>query len=155
MTIGEAIRNKRREFNLSQDQLAERIGLERTSVSKWERNLAIPTFDNIILLSSIFNVPIDYWVTFVEQKSEANSIESENTHSRMNADDLMASAYYWRIDHFCNYNSFWFPIDPYYTAVRNQKENAAVCCHYLWFYGIFLLVSHFMVLWNLSYSADY
>ena len=51
--------NLRKQHNLSQEQLAEKIGVSRQAVSKWERAEASPDTDNLITLAQIYNVSID------------------------------------------------------------------------------------------------
>lgn len=60
----------RRKNGLSQEQLAEMLGVTRQSVSKWESAGAIPELAKIIMLSEIFHVTIDYLV-----KEGENDIE--------------------------------------------------------------------------------
>lgn len=53
----------RKEKKLSQEQLAEKLGVSRQSVSKWERGEASPDTENLIMLSRIFGVTIDELLT--------------------------------------------------------------------------------------------
>ncbi|MCD7800855.1 MAG: helix-turn-helix domain-containing protein [Ruminococcus sp.] len=45
--------------NLSQEELAERLGISRQAVSKWERGEASPDTDNLIQLSNLYRVSLD------------------------------------------------------------------------------------------------
>lgn len=49
----------RKEKGLSQEQLAERIGVSRQAVSKWERSEASPDTDNLIMLARLYEVSLD------------------------------------------------------------------------------------------------
>lgn len=49
----------RKHHGLSQEDLAEKIGVSRQAVSKWERAEASPDTDNLILLSKIYDVTLD------------------------------------------------------------------------------------------------
>lgn len=49
----------RKKHNLSQEELANRIGVSRQAVSKWERAEASPDTDNLILLAEIYGVSLD------------------------------------------------------------------------------------------------
>lgn len=51
--------NYRKKMGLSQEQLAEKIGVSRQAVSKWERSEASPDTDNLILLARLYNVSLD------------------------------------------------------------------------------------------------
>ena len=44
----------RKKNNLSQEQLAEKIGVSRQAVSKWERSEASPDTDNLIMLARLY-----------------------------------------------------------------------------------------------------
>jgi len=49
----------RKQFNLSQDELAERLGVTRQAISRWERGEASPDTDNLMGLSKIYGVSVD------------------------------------------------------------------------------------------------
>lgn len=57
--IANRLVNLRKENNLSQEALAEKIGISRQAVSKWERAEASPDTDNLILLSRLYGVSLD------------------------------------------------------------------------------------------------
>ena len=49
----------RRKANLSQEELADKIGVSRQAVSKWERAESSPDTDNLIALAQIYGVTLD------------------------------------------------------------------------------------------------
>jgi transcriptional regulator with XRE-family HTH domain len=49
----------RKKHNLSQEQLAEKVGVSRQAVSKWERAEASPDTDNLIILSKLYGLSLD------------------------------------------------------------------------------------------------
>lgn len=59
MTIGEQIQNLRIQKFLTQEQLAEMLGVSRQSISKWELGQAVPDVDKIIRMSELFGVSTD------------------------------------------------------------------------------------------------
>lgn len=61
--IGEKIKNKRKELNFTQEYLAKELGISRQAVSKWEKGLSEPSMDNLVRLSEIFGVDIEYFKT--------------------------------------------------------------------------------------------
>ena len=73
MNLGETIYRLRTGKNLSQGDLAEKLGISRQSISKWENNIAIPDLEKIIKLSEIFEVSLDELVKGEEfyQKTES------------------------------------------------------------------------------------
>lgn len=60
MTMGEKIQDLRRRSGMSQDALAEQLGVSRQAVSKWERDEAVPEADKIVSLAKAFHVSTDY-----------------------------------------------------------------------------------------------
>lgn len=60
--IGEKIAELRRQNNMSQEELAERLGISRQSVSKWESGQSLPDIEKLPILSDLFHVSIDYLV---------------------------------------------------------------------------------------------
>lgn len=59
--LAEKIKNKRKELRLTQEYVAENLGISRQAVSKWEKGLSVPSMDNLIKLSEIFKVDMDYF----------------------------------------------------------------------------------------------
>ena len=59
MKIGEKIASLRNLAGMSQEQLAEKLGVSRQSVSKWEMDQALPQIDKVLLLCEIFNISAD------------------------------------------------------------------------------------------------
>lgn len=57
--VANRLQQLRKKNNLSQEELAERIGISRQAVSKWERAEASPDTDNLILLSRLYGVSLD------------------------------------------------------------------------------------------------
>ena len=51
MTLGEKLARARREKNITQEQLADYLGVSRQSVSKWESDIAYPETDKLIRMS--------------------------------------------------------------------------------------------------------
>lgn len=60
MTIGEKILNLRKARGWSQEELAERVGVSRQAVSRWESDSAKPDADKIISVCDLFGVSADY-----------------------------------------------------------------------------------------------
>lgn len=63
----------RKKHNLSQEELASKIGVSRQAVSKWERAEASPDTDNLILLAQIYGVTLDELLTDREEEKKKES----------------------------------------------------------------------------------
>ena len=73
MTFSEKLMDLRRKSGLSQEQLADRLGVTRQSVSKWESGTAMPELVKLISLSDIFGVSVDYLVKdYLEEPESAD-----------------------------------------------------------------------------------
>ena len=59
MTIGQKIMQLRNAADISQEQLAETLGVSRQSISKWEMDQALPQIDKVLQLAEIFRVSTD------------------------------------------------------------------------------------------------
>lgn len=57
--IANRLVNLRKSNNLSQEALAQKLGISRQAVSKWERAEASPDTDNLILLARLYGVSLD------------------------------------------------------------------------------------------------
>lgn len=63
MTLGERIRCYRGRRGLSQEALAEQVGVSRQAVSKWETDAAVPELDKLVALARAFGVTTDQLLT--------------------------------------------------------------------------------------------
>lgn len=59
-SMGERIYELRKQNNMSQGDLADKLDVSRQTVSKWENNSSIPEVEKLIQLSEIFSVTTDY-----------------------------------------------------------------------------------------------
>jgi len=60
MILADKIMELRKKNGWSQEELAEKIGVSRQSVSKWESAQAVPDLNKILVLSEVFGVTTDY-----------------------------------------------------------------------------------------------
>ena len=60
MTLGEKLQKGRKEPGLSQEELAEQLGVSRQAVSRWENDNGYPEMEKMIRLSQIYRVSLDY-----------------------------------------------------------------------------------------------
>ena len=66
MNLADRIQSLRKAKGISQEQLADQIGVSRQAVSKWESEQSTPDLDKIILLSDFFDVTTDYLLKGIE-----------------------------------------------------------------------------------------
>lgn len=60
LSLGERIKNCRKELNYTQDKLANQVGVTKKTISFYENNQRIPPIDMLLKLSDFFSVSTDY-----------------------------------------------------------------------------------------------
>ena len=60
MTLGEKLSKLRKEYNYTQEQLADILSVSRQSISKWESDIAYPETDKLIRIGKLFECSMDY-----------------------------------------------------------------------------------------------
>lgn len=59
MDFGDRLKQIRTSQGLSQEQLAEKIGVSRQAITKWETKKGLPDIENMVILAEIFKVTLD------------------------------------------------------------------------------------------------
>ncbi|MBP3348946.1 MAG: helix-turn-helix transcriptional regulator [Clostridia bacterium] len=79
MTLGEKLSKLRKEYNYTQEQLADILGVSRQSVSKWESDIAYPETDKLVKIGKLFECSMDYLLNEdVTKKQGLQPAEDEN-----------------------------------------------------------------------------
>ena len=86
MNFSDNLKKIRKENNLSQEQLAEMLGVSRQAVSKWESNLAYPEMDKMIQIAKKFNLNIDDLIN--QDVSEVNNNKQAKNNINKYIDDF-------------------------------------------------------------------
>lgn len=66
MNISDRIQTLRKAKGMSQEQLADAVGVSRQAVSKWESEQASPDLDKVVIMSELFEVTTDYILKGIE-----------------------------------------------------------------------------------------
>lgn len=78
MPSQERIRSLRKERGLSQETLAEALGVSRQAVTKWEDGSALPSTANLLALADFFGVPLEDFVRpAAQEESEQGTTEQK------------------------------------------------------------------------------
>lgn len=110
LDIGVKIKNARLKANLTQEQVAEELGVSRQTISNWENEKTYPDIVSVVKMSSLYAISLDHLLK--EEKPMSNYLdyleESTNTvKSRNKLSKLILIAIYlgiWAISLI----SFWF-----------------------------------------------
>ncbi|MCQ2425420.1 MAG: phosphoglucosamine mutase [Lachnospiraceae bacterium] len=95
MTIGEKIIRLRTAAHVSQEQLAEKIGVSRQSVSKWEMDQTVPQIDKLVALSEIFRISLDDMLkkdVILQSESEAPAVPEKHGGKYFDTDGFRGEA---------------------------------------------------------------
>lgn len=76
MSFGNNLREVRKQRGITQEELAERLGVSRQAISKWESDSGYPETEKLIAISRELNISLDYLLNDVsntEEKQEKKS----------------------------------------------------------------------------------
>lgn len=81
MELGKKMHQLRKMSSLTQEQLAEKLGVSRQTISKWESGSSVPDLESMVRFSRLFQVSLDDLLE--EEESMAEKSE------KLNMEDLM------------------------------------------------------------------
>ena len=87
LNLAENLKKIRKENNLSQEQLAEKLGVSRQSVSKWEAGQAYPEMDKVLQICKLFNLNMDE--LFNQDVKEVNEVKESKANVNRYIDDFL------------------------------------------------------------------
>ncbi|KAF1297896.1 hypothetical protein BAU15_08300 [Enterococcus sp. JM4C] len=59
MNLGERLQEKRKQANLTQQELAQQLNVSRQTISNWEVGRSYPDIESLVLLSELFSISLD------------------------------------------------------------------------------------------------
>ncbi|SHH53211.1 DNA-binding transcriptional regulator, XRE-family HTH domain [Anaerosphaera aminiphila DSM 21120] len=77
-TLGKVILSLRKEKNMTQQELAEKLNITDKAISKWERDLSYPDIDSLPKIAEIFDISIDELLKVKITKPEEENIFEKN-----------------------------------------------------------------------------
>ena len=75
MTLGQRICQYRKQLNISQEELGDRLGVSRQAVSKWETDLSVPDMNNLLALAREFGISVAE-LTETPEKTDTDEADS-------------------------------------------------------------------------------
>lgn len=78
MDFGDKLKQYRLKEGLSQEQLAEKIGVSRQAITKWETKRGFPDVENMIILAELFKLTLDELVLEEVKKQEEKPVVFES-----------------------------------------------------------------------------
>ena len=77
MTFADKLQKLRKAKRLSQEDLAERCGVTRQSVPKWETGLGYPETEKLLMLCDLLEVNLDYLLRDIKEKHNEENKQEE------------------------------------------------------------------------------
>ena len=84
MTLEEKLVALRKGKNLSQLELSEILHISRQAISRWEVGIAVPTTDNLRVLSELYGVSIDYLLSDAAEMSDTIHTDDNSSEKTAN-----------------------------------------------------------------------
>ena len=81
MDFGDKLKQYRLKEGLSQEQLAEKIGVSRQAITKWETKRGLPDVENMIILAELFNLTLDELVLELPRRLRRLQTLCQTAHS--------------------------------------------------------------------------
>ena len=79
MNMADRIQYLRKSKGISQEELADKVGVSRQAVSKWESEQSTPDLEKIIIMSDFFGVTTDYILKGIEPVADKEQKNKELT----------------------------------------------------------------------------
>lgn len=80
MNLSEKLRELRKREGLSQEQLAEKIGVSRQAVTKWETGRGLPDIENMVILGEVFKLTVDELISESEAPESVEGFVTETVY---------------------------------------------------------------------------
>ena len=86
MEFSERLKDLRKQAELTQVEVAEKLGISQPAYASWERGAKKPTQENLVKIAQILNVSVDYLIGNSEE--ESNELDNIELLFRMNSKGL-------------------------------------------------------------------
>lgn len=150
MNTADRIQLLRRQKGLSQEQLADEIGVSRQLVSKWENEQALPDMERIIILSEYFNTTTDYILKGIEPLKEETSSHEKLTEDQIRS--ILLDVFLWILIAIAAILIIWLSsMLQYFQGANTIQADGSE--KYLSGYDIFLSLQPLGTIWISSWIA--
>lgn len=88
MEFSERLKNLRKQARLTQVDVAGKLGISQQAYASWERGIKKPTQENLVKISQVLNVSIDYLVGNSDEGVKEDELDNVDLLFRMNSKGL-------------------------------------------------------------------
>ncbi|QHQ61263.1 helix-turn-helix domain-containing protein [Anaerocolumna sedimenticola] len=85
MDIGKKIRNLRQQKNIPQNDLAQILGVSKSTMSNYERNYSTPDPDILVKLAEYFGVSVDYLFDYEDSRHKFELVKENSDYTSSNS----------------------------------------------------------------------
>ena len=89
MDLSEKLQKLRKENNLTQEDLAKKLFVSRTAISKWETGRGMPSIESLQLISKYFDISLNLLLSNEEIIDLAKKENTENIRSLIKRIDIL------------------------------------------------------------------
>lgn len=76
--LGQYIAKRRKYMGLTQEELAEKVGVSKSAIAKWETDRGLPDRDNLKMLAVVINTPVDEFYRMISKSNSVNVSQDIN-----------------------------------------------------------------------------
>ena len=76
-TFGEKLASLRKQANMTQNDLADKLMVSRQAITKWENDKGLPDIDNLVMISKIFNVTMEDLLEYKKARNYLKHCKTE------------------------------------------------------------------------------
>ncbi len=107
MTLGQKIKDIRKQMGISQEMLGEILNVSRQAITKWETDAGVPEVYNLQELAKVFGVPVDYFLSDKSNSYEMKQLNIDITKYRNNNEEnVQIMKHFYSDEWSINYLSF-------------------------------------------------
>lgn len=123
MTLGQRLYEMRRSKGLSQEQVADVLGVTRQTVSKWETDQTTPDFDKILPLCELYNITTD---ELLKGESRQDNAQEYSTHNTDYNNSTNTNTYYYDQNQYETYQTDTAPTAEEKALYENGRKKSAL-----------------------------
>ena len=142
MNMADRIQYLRKSKGISQEELADKVGVSRQAVSKWESEQSTPDLEKIIIMSDFFGVTTDYILKGIEPVADKEQKNKELTSKVLYisstafvAIGLFCAFGNWYAEQSCKFTCSFSPMTSYQLITtgpsqpHNTRNQHAILCN--------------------------
>lgn len=92
MELSQKLQKRRKEMNLTQEEVAEQLYVSRQTISNWENGRTLPDIKSLVLISDIYDISLDSLIKEDTKMIKKLSIDSKQAENWFVSSSLLSSS---------------------------------------------------------------